>query len=573
MKLSPALCAELVELVSERTRRARVVITGTSMQPLLRKGMVVDIEPLTSPPRIGDILVFKSQSGLVAHRLVGGELLKLGSHNTVFANRLRNGESGEFITSGDAHPGRTEAVPPRLVVGRVCAVWTSGERDAQRVDTRRYAELGRLFARTRAVRSWVARARAYGSALFAVVFADPAEFVPPPAFSALVAATAHFERSEYAVGVARLCSVSRTSMIEIARRHHASGLIGGWLSEAAKAGVAVPADLRDAFDRIVWTSVLQAGRVLSCVRDVRERFAAAGVPHIFLKGGARLAADEPGAERQFSGDVDVIVPAEEADHALAVLRIAGYLDNTTEQWRASHASWLHHREPVVLPRIGVPVEVHLTLAPITLVSQRLDYKALAFSSRRVNGPIGEVTVLDAVASAVHLAYHARDLHSWRDIVLLARLLRLFDRVSRARFDVYINTEKHDALRLASAVAAADSIAFEGTVQAPAVKRYLTWATMREGLPRRFGYPHVAEALVGRCPIRELRIECARDGLAAWLRCWVRNLTSLPLIVRIARLQHLRNVAAVTSLLGDYAAEPLASTDGSPYDAAVGTGES
>jgi hypothetical protein len=544
MKLSPALCAELVELVSERTRRARVVVTGTSMQPLLREGMVVDIEPLTTPPRIGDILVFKSQSGLVAHRLVGGELLKLGSHNTVFANRLRNGESGGFVTSGDAHPSRTEAVPPRLVVGRVGAVWTSGERDAQRVDTRYYERLGVLFARTRAARALFAKTRAYGSALFAVLFADPAEFVPPPAFSALAAATAHFERGESALGVARLCSVPRASSVEIARRHHASGLIAGWLDEAAKAGVAVPADLRDPFDRIVWTSVLQAGRVLTCVRDVRDRFAAAGVRHIFLKGGARLAAGEPGAERQFSGDVDVIVPAEQADNALAVLRTAGYLDTTTEQWRASHAAWLHHREPVVLPQIGVPVEVHLTLAPTSLVSRHLDYETLGVSSRTVNGPIGEVTVLDAVASAVHLAYHARDMHTWRDIVLLSRLLRGFDRASRARFNAQVNAEKQDSLRLASAVAAADCIAFDGIVQTPGVKRYLAWAMVREGLPRRFGYPHLAEALFGQCPVRELRIECARGRLAGWLRCWVRNLVALPLIVRIARFQNLNRRTSI-----------------------------
>src|SRR5450755_2324122 len=97
MKLSPTVTAELVELVSQRTRRARVTITGTSMHPLLRAGMVVDIEPLTEPPRIGDILVFQSQSGLVAHRLVGGEILKRSVSSAVVADRLLDEKTRAFV--------------------------------------------------------------------------------------------------------------------------------------------------------------------------------------------------------------------------------------------------------------------------------------------------------------------------------------------------------------------------------------------------------------------------------------------------------------------------------------------
>ena len=85
MKSSPARDAQLVELVAQRTRRARVQITGTSMQPLLRAGMVVDIEPLTQPPRVGDIVVFKSRTGLVAHRLVGGERFGFGPDGALTA--------------------------------------------------------------------------------------------------------------------------------------------------------------------------------------------------------------------------------------------------------------------------------------------------------------------------------------------------------------------------------------------------------------------------------------------------------------------------------------------------------
>jgi hypothetical protein len=362
---------------------------------------------------------------------------------------------------------------------------------------------------------------------------DPTKIAPPPAFSALTAATREFEHGRYAQGVAFLTSVPQASAIDMARRHHASGLVSRWLDEASRAGVAVPPELRDAFRRIRWTNAIQAGRVLLCVRDVRNRFVAAEIPHIFLKGGARLAADEPGADVQYSGDVDVIVPVEMTAQATAVLRAAGYRDVQTEQWRASHVTWIHHCEPLLLPQIDVPVEVHFALAPPALVSQRLDYAALASSSRSIHGPIGEVRVLDEVASALSLAYHARDFHVWRDIVLLSRLLRTFGGPARARFDMLVKAEKRDGLRLASAVAAADLIAFNTTVSSGPLKRYIAWVELREDLPRRLGSPDIVEAVLGRCPIPKLRLH-GRSNLTTWLRCWIRNLAALPATARIAR---------------------------------------
>jgi hypothetical protein len=49
--------------------------TGTSMQPFCA-GMAVHIVPLSEPPRVGDVLVFKSRNGLAAHRLIRGKLLR-----------------------------------------------------------------------------------------------------------------------------------------------------------------------------------------------------------------------------------------------------------------------------------------------------------------------------------------------------------------------------------------------------------------------------------------------------------------------------------------------------------------
>src|SRR5450631_2673976 len=145
MKFTPAQSAELVKLVSNRTGRARLAITGRSMRPLLQAGMVVDVEPLIEAPRVGDVLVFKSRAGLVAHRFVSGQLT------------FRDERSLMFITAGDAHPDRLEAVSPRLVVGRVAAVWSSASSDARRIDGPRYNWLGAWMSRTRKLRSFVVK--------------------------------------------------------------------------------------------------------------------------------------------------------------------------------------------------------------------------------------------------------------------------------------------------------------------------------------------------------------------------------------------------------------------------------
>ncbi len=524
--------AELVEFVARQTRRARVVLTGTSMEPLLRAGMVVDIEPLDGPPRRGDVLVFRSQRGLVAHRLVGGELLSAGAHNMLHVRRTLDSQRGTFRTAGDAHPDRVERVRAEHVVGRVCAVWSSAAPDAVRVDDARHRRLGKRIARTQAVRSIAARVRAYAAVTAAMLTADAARDTSP-VFAALTAATQAFERGDAVRGVALLAALPRPRALELTRRHHLGGLVSRWLDDAARAGIDVPPDLREPYRRIRLANALQAARVLDCVRDVRDRLTAAGIPLVFLKGGARLAAGVPDADLQFAGDVDALVPANEAARALAVLRAAGYGDVQTPAWRAGHAAWLHHGEPLVAPAIGVPVEIHHSLVPPALVNQRLDYAALAPAAQTVYGPIGAVRVFDEVTAAVHLAYHARDLAVWRDIVLLARLLRRFDDAARARFDGWIAGERRDGLRLRSAVAAADAFETEPRAMSPAVRRYLAWVNVREDLPARFGSPDLAEALLGRCRIAKLSLH-SRHDVGLWLRCWLRNLALLPMLVRRTR---------------------------------------
>jgi len=540
---SAALDAGLVELVAQTTRRARVAITGTSMEPFLRTGMVVDIEPLAEPPKIGDILVFRSPSGLIAHRLVEGERLRLGSGSAFVTDRLLDESSATFLTCGDAHPERPEVVPRRLVVGRVSAVWSSAHADATRVDDARSVRRGAALARTRVLRSRCAKWRAYSRLCLALIRAAARPEPVPPAFSALVGATRLFERGAYAPGVALLEAVPRDVLVEMVRRHHASGLLAQWFDDALRAGVAVPDALHDRVRRIRLANALAAGRVLACVQDVRDRLAAARIPHAFLKGGARIAVREPGADVQFCGDVDVLVPTRLADAAMSALRAGGYCDVQTPRWRATHAAWIHHREPVMRRDVGVPVEVHVELVPPAGVSRRLDYAALASSVKRVSGPFGPIDMLDEVGCALHLAYHARDLTIWRDIVLLSRLLSRFDDASRSRFDSHVATETRDGVRLMSAVAAAAALGGPAGDPHPAVRRYLAWADLREDLPPALGSADILESMLGRSLVPKLRLH-SRAEFGAWLRCWIRNVIALPSIAGIARRRkRLRSAAS------------------------------
>ncbi|MGH7708138.1 MAG: S24/S26 family peptidase, partial [Vulcanimicrobiaceae bacterium] len=139
----PELDASLVELVASQTGSARVRIVGRSMRPLLRAGMVVEVEPLAEPPRIGDILVFRGSQRLVAHRLVASN-------------------DATYITCGDAFPERAEFVPAPRVAGRVEKVWSREGEGARRVDGRVFRLAGAIFARTRTLRAFLRRARNAG---------------------------------------------------------------------------------------------------------------------------------------------------------------------------------------------------------------------------------------------------------------------------------------------------------------------------------------------------------------------------------------------------------------------------
>jgi len=471
------LAPEVAAFAVERLGRARLELRGASMLPTLRAGMVAEVERLDAPPRIGDVLVFRGAGGLVAHRLVA-----------------RRGSS--LITCGDALPERPETIAATSLIGRVAVVWSGPEEDARRLDRRLSPAVAVFMLATRRMRAL----KRYARPRLALFLKAPAKAAPPPAFAALVVASAAFEAGDPAAGVATLSSIPVDVLVSMAVRHRLGGLVSSWLERAATIGVEVPWLLREPFTRARFASALQSAEVTGKVRDVVGRLGAAGIDAIVLKGGARLAAGGTDAQLHYSSDVDVLVDRPHLERAVAALSAAGHRQQVASERIAFFATRHHHHAPLGVPGERVPVEVHGALAVPRSVSQVLDFRRLLPGSMLVDGPAGTVRVLDEVHSALHLAYHGRDLRVWRDIVLLSRMLRAMAPAQRAHFDAMVHAERRDRVRLRSAVAAADALSGSAALPQRAIRHYLAWCAVREDLPaglRRRA--HIVEAVMARSP--------------------------------------------------------------------------
>jgi phage repressor protein C with HTH and peptisase S24 domain len=106
--------------------RFRWPLRGNSMWPTLPAECEIDLEPLTPPVRVGELIVFVSDDTLIAHRLV----------------RRTN---DYWIAQGDHRRGPDRPVPPDRVLGRVVAAY----RDGRRCWPGRFESLWRVF--------WLAR--------------------------------------------------------------------------------------------------------------------------------------------------------------------------------------------------------------------------------------------------------------------------------------------------------------------------------------------------------------------------------------------------------------------------------
>jgi hypothetical protein len=98
---------EVVQSLLQQNIAVRIRVSGTSMQPLLKSGDLVEIEPLPAAtlPRLGDILFLcNCQGSPLVHRLIW---------------RRRQHGRLHLLTKGDAGPGFDGFIPADKVLGRV----------------------------------------------------------------------------------------------------------------------------------------------------------------------------------------------------------------------------------------------------------------------------------------------------------------------------------------------------------------------------------------------------------------------------------------------------------------------
>jgi hypothetical protein len=485
-------------------------IEGSSMEPFLREGMLVRIEPSNTVVQIGDIVVYRHATRLIAHRVI--------ARPNVAA----------YLICGDAQPTQLEHVSSDAILGRVTTIWPSGDTSDTPLSSAHMQRNAHFALRTRLLRALWAKVRD----LYRVLVL-PSK-TQARAFATLFDAAAQFVQSNSVKAVDQLSSLPTEALLDIIGRHGMAGFLQIWLDSAeGNASERFAPQVSETLRKARIAATFREATVLDDTRKLLAVLHAHAIPSVLLKGAARLASRSRFANAQMCGDIDVLLRRDHVRRAYDVLHNAGYRPRPQSRIRREfYRRHAHHLEALWPPHPGVPIELHHELIRPAQVSQHLDYQSLETHIRQVEGPAGFVHILDPLAQALHLTYHADRLLPLRDIVLLAMLLCEFSEQERKHFNVLVSREKRNAVRLRTAVYAAELLLGRHVRPDIGTRWYFAWCRLREGLPpvlrhrsgilegifshtgpERFAFPHYAE---GSYLVQ-----------AAWR--WCLNFAALPLI--------------------------------------------
>lgn len=452
----------MLEALATAGARPRVTMRGTSMEPLLRDGMLLELARFDSAEaRIGDIVVFIEHDRLVAHRIVARP-------------------TGERVrTCGDARPASPEWVPRVNVVGRLGALYASDDAQAPRIDDERFFRRGRRYARLQPARALAARIR---------IARDRAEGILPwrreALFDALLEVLAGDVRSEPDRIARAIERVDPRRLVWFARRHgcrillqRALGTVGTGRARALRAYLQ-PIARSGAIRAIAYRT-----QVVSIVRLLND----GGVPFALLKGAARSYARDADASIYVSHDIDIIVPPSAVERAVDALVRSGYTFRASARERRWYVKGSHHLPPLFPPGSGWAVEVHLRLERTKWLSTPSDWDALASHFVSIVGEAGSVRVLDRFATVLHHAIHGVALGRLRDVAVCARSLEELTPDERNELAKILDNERRDPIRLRAIVALAGRlVGNDDFAPDAATHAYLRWASTREALPPKFG---------------------------------------------------------------------------------------
>lgn len=240
------------------------------------------------------------------------------------------------------------------------------------------------------------------------------------------------------------------------------------------------AGLRVLLGRYVARCVLDSADIGPQVESLVRILNGARVPHCLLKSAARIYAGETRAERTHICDIDIFIPREHAQSAVAALQAGGYAYQYPEL--ADYYLRIHHHlSPMVHESFARPVELHVRLALPGYFSTPNDWHALQAHLEPIDGPAGQSLQLDAFGRCLHLAMHGVGLNRLRDAAHIARELRSTPELAEQLRDRTHGESTH-RVALQSVICAAAHIAGIEVPFDKAVRRFVRWAVEREDLP-------------------------------------------------------------------------------------------
>lgn len=193
------------------------------------------------------------------------------------------------------------------------------------------------------------------------------------------------------------------SVLPLARRHGVLPLLYWEITRRQAAGLwnlSVPGEVYETLRRDFYAAAARAMVAERQLAQVLQALSEAGVSTLVVKGAA-MGAYYPDPALRSYGDLDVVVPRHQLEHAATALGGIGYRGSDQKQWRLVHH---FHLSPLHSEDGRLTVELHWQLArpkqPWTLPMEELWARAISWSVA------GQPTLrLDAVDTVLYLSLH------------------------------------------------------------------------------------------------------------------------------------------------------------------------
>jgi Uncharacterised nucleotidyltransferase len=216
----------------------------------------------------------------------------------------------------------------------------------------------------------------------------------------------------------------------LARQAASAGLLGrlGALAHGAGVHDALPRPVQHHMQAMLTLAGQQQRAVRWELVQLARTLEELPGPVLLLKGAAYVAAGLPPSAGRLFGDIDLLVPKAQVNHAEALLMLDG--------WVSSHASaydqryyrdWMHELPPMVHVRRQTLLDLHHNILPETArVRTRPDLLLAAALPLAEHPRFSVPQPVDLVLhSATHLFHEGDWQHGLRDLVDLDAMLRGF----------------------------------------------------------------------------------------------------------------------------------------------------